>query len=88
MNEFFKWWTIANTVWGIVNNFVTAGGPSPNPTIVAQEASKELERKVYAGFLPPSTLDGKDAIISTAIDYHPAIQNNPKDVTAVPPVAQ
>ncbi len=77
MNDFFKWWTIANTVWQIVNNFVQAGGPSVNPETVAQETAKELTRKVYDGYLPASILDGSADIIAEAIDNHPAIQNRP-----------
>jgi hypothetical protein len=78
VNDFFKFWTIANVVWGIVNNFVSSGGPAPNAALLAQEAAKEIDRRVYAGFLPPSIAEGKDAIIQTAVDYHPAVQNNPK----------
>lgn len=80
--EFFKFWTIANTVWQIVNNFVTAGGPSVNGTIVAQEASKDLKRRVEQGYLKPSVLDGHEEIIAEAIDNHPLIQNFPKDSEA------
>lgn len=78
MKDFFKWWTIANTVWEIVNNFVKAGGPGINPTIVAQEASKDLQRRVFSGYLSPSILDDHETVIQTAIDNHPLIQNNPK----------
>ena len=78
MKEFFKWWTIANTVWQIVNNFVQAGGPGINPTVVAQETAKDLNRRVFDGYLPPDTLVGADEIIQTAIDNHPLIQNHPK----------
>ena len=77
MNEFFKWWTIANTVWQIVNNFVQAGGPHVNAAIVAQESLKELDRRVFSGYLPKSTLDDAPAIIQMAIDNHPLIQNHP-----------
>jgi hypothetical protein len=83
MNDFFKWWTIANTVWGIVDNFVKAGGPAVNPATVAQEAVKDLNRRVYAGYLPSSILDDHEAIIQTAIDNHPLIQNFPKGVPVV-----
>lgn len=78
MKEFFKWWTIANTVWEIVSNFTKAGGPGINSDLVAQEAYKEIERRVFSGFLPKDTLNGVGEIIATAIDNHPAIQNHPK----------
>jgi hypothetical protein len=77
MKDFFKWWTIANTVWEIVNNFIKAGGPSVNASIVAQETAKDLRRRVEQGFLPAYTLDDVENIIQTAIDNHPLIQNHP-----------
>lgn len=75
MNDFFKIWTIVNIVNQIVQNFLTAGGPSVNPLIVANEASKELQRKVSAGFLPEDVLKEHQDVIRDAILYHPAIQN-------------
>jgi hypothetical protein len=77
VKDFFKFWTIANTVWQIVNNFVTAGGPSVNPQIVAQETSKDLKRRVEAGYLPKSILVDHEDIIREAIDNHPHVQNFP-----------
>ena len=84
LEKFFKIWTIVNTVWEIVDNFLKAGGASVNPLIVANEASKEIQRKVAAGFLPKNVLDDHQKIIQGAILFHPAIQNvpQPDDSTA------
>src|ERR1700675_4888559 len=78
--NFFKLWTIANTVWTIINNFVVAGGPSVNASVVAIEASKDLKRRVEQGFLKPSILVDHEALIQEAIDNHPLIQNRPVDI--------
>jgi hypothetical protein len=75
MNEFFKWYTIAQIVFQTVANFVNAGGPSVNPILVANEAQKELKRGVAAGFLPADVLDDSASVIQAAIQYHPAVQN-------------
>jgi hypothetical protein len=75
MNEILKYLTIANLVGQIIQNFLNAGGPSVNPLIVANEVSKELERRVANGFLPSDILDDHESIIQAAIDYHPSIPN-------------
>jgi len=78
MREFLKWFTIARMVSQIVQNFIDAGGPSVNPVVVANEVSKELVRKVAAGYLPADMLDWHEEIIQEAIALHPDIPLPPQ----------
>lgn len=75
MTDFLKYWTIINSVWQIVNNFISAGGPAVNREVVTNEVSKDLNRKVEAGYLPKDVLDGHLDVIKQALDYHPAVSN-------------
>lgn len=73
MNEFMKWFTIATITAQIIQNFLNAGGPAPNPAIVQQEVSKELVRKAAAGMIPDDFLEDHEEVIQAAIEAHPGI---------------
>lgn len=76
MSEILKILTIANIVAQIIQNFLNAGGPSFQPSTIANEASKEIQRKVATGYLPADVLDGHEQIIQQSLCYHPLIAND------------